>query len=156
MGVLDDNYWMGLALEEAKAAYRLGEVPVGAVLVLGDELLARAHNLREATGDPTAHAEILAMREAGQKQGGWRLTGTTLYVTVEPCIMCAGALVWARVARLVYGTPDAESRGSGLPLRSGAGRRLNHRLEVTSLVRAAECRGSHAGFLSPTERWVSG
>ncbi|HOB21435.1 MAG TPA: tRNA adenosine(34) deaminase TadA [Bacillota bacterium] len=147
MGVLlDDNYWMGLALEEAKAAYRLGEVPVGAVLVLGDELLARAHNLREATGDPTAHAEILAMREAGQKQGGWRLTGTTLYVTVEPCIMCAGALVWARVARLVYGTPDPKAGAVDSLYDLVWDRRLNHRLEVTSLVRAAECRALMQDF----------
>lgn len=138
--VFDDNYWMGLALQEAKAAFAIGEVPIGAVLVRGQELLARTHNLRETTGDPTAHAEILAMRRAGEAQGGWRLLGTTLYVTVEPCIMCAGALIWSRVERLVYGTADPKAGAVDSLFDLLRDKRLNHQLQVTAQVRSEECK----------------
>jgi tRNA(adenine34) deaminase len=138
--VLNDNYWMGLALEEAQKAFAIGEVPVGAVLVRGNELLARTHNLRETTGDPTAHAEILALRTAGERQGGWRLAGTTLYVTVEPCTMCAGALVWSRVERLVYGTADPKAGAVDSLFDLVRDSRLNHRLQVTASVRREECK----------------
>ncbi len=144
--LFDDNYWMGLALEEAKAAFAKDEVPIGAVLVEGQELLARTHNLRETTGDPTAHAEVLALREAGIAKGGWRLTGTTLYVTVEPCIMCAGALIWARVERLVYGTADLRAGAVDSLFDLLRDSRLNHRLEVKGQVRSGECKALMQDF----------
>ncbi len=99
---------MGLALDEARQALAEGEVPVGAVLTWDDEVLARAHNLREQTGDPTAHAEILALRAAARLTGDWRLSECTLYVTLEPCAMCAGAILNARLARVVFGAYDAQ------------------------------------------------
>lgn len=132
--------YMQLALKEAKMAADYGEVPVGAIIVKGDEVIACAHNLREQTGDPTAHAEILALRDAAQKLGGWRLSGTQLYVTIEPCPMCAGAMVLARIDTLIYGTSDikwgAVESIFNVPNHPG----LNHRIDVTSGVLANECR----------------
>src|SRR5690554_7951293 len=97
------------ALAEAQKAFDKGEIPIGAVIVQNDSIIARDHNRREELHDPTAHAEVLVMREAGKLLGGWRLPETTLYVTIEPCPMCAGALVQARVGRVVYGAPDIEA-----------------------------------------------
>lgn len=134
-----DHYFMGLALEQATQAFKFGEVPIGAVIVRGDEVLAQAHNRRELDNDPTAHAEILAIRQAASAVGSWRLTGTTIYVTIEPCPMCAGALVWARVSRLVYGGLDAKAGAVHSLMNVVQDPRLNHTLEVTAGVREDEC-----------------
>ncbi|MBV9661846.1 MAG: nucleoside deaminase [Acidimicrobiales bacterium] len=130
---------MGLALDEARAASASGEVPVGAVVVVGGEVVAAAGNQREAGPDPTAHAEILALRQAAVALGTWRLTAATLYVTLEPCPMCAGALVAARVGRLVFGAPDPKAGSCGTLYNLCADPRLNHELAVKGGVRAVEC-----------------
>jgi len=130
---------MGLCLEEAKQAFAEGEVPIGALIVKDGVIVAKAHNRRELDGDPTAHAEILAIRAAAQALGGWRLTGTTMYVTIEPCPMCAGALVWARVSRLVYGAPDLKAGAVHSLMNIVQDERLNHVLEVRAGVREDEC-----------------
>jgi tRNA(adenine34) deaminase len=129
-----DDAWMALALEEAERAARLGEVPVGAVLVRDETLLARAHNLRETLRDPTAHAELLAVRDAARRVNSWRLSGTTLYVTLEPCAMCAGALVLARVDRLVFAARDEKSGAVTSLYHIPTDPRLNHRMDVTAGV----------------------
>jgi tRNA(adenine34) deaminase len=132
---------MGLALDEARAAGVRGEVPVGAVIVAGDRVVARAGNGRETTGDPTAHAELVAMRAAAAAagRGGWRLLDTTLYVTLEPCPMCAGALVAARVGRLVFGAADPKAGACGSLYNLCADPRLNHELPVVAGVLGDEC-----------------
>ena len=134
-----DERFLRLAMEEARAAYALGEVPVGAVLVLEGGVVARGHNLRETNADPTAHAELLVLREAAHLLDSWRLDGSTLYVTLEPCFMCAGALVNARVARLVFGASDPKAGAVGSLADVARDARLNHRLEVRSGLLAAEC-----------------
>ena len=136
---LDDEKYMKIALTQAEKAYREGEVPVGAVLVKNGAILAQQFNRREALYDATAHAEILALREAGERLGGWRLSNTTLYVTLEPCPMCAGALVLARVERLVFGTFDPKGGGAGSLYDIPRDTRLNHRLDVTTGVLENEC-----------------
>ncbi len=131
-----DTLWMGRALEQARAAAVRGEVPVGAVLVKDGRLLAEAHNRTVTTADPTAHAEIVTLREGARRLGDWRLLDTTLYVTLEPCAMCAGALVLGRVPRLVYGAADPKAGmvdTLGDLLRD---ERLNHRAEVTAGILA--------------------
>jgi tRNA(adenine34) deaminase len=139
-GAIDDLGWMRVALGEAERAAAAGEVPVGAVVVSSaGELLGAAHNRRESERDPTAHAELLAIRGAAQRLGGWRLDGATVYVTLEPCAMCAGALVLARVARLVYGAADPKAGYCGSLGDLVRDARLNHRLEVASGVLAEEC-----------------
>jgi tRNA(adenine34) deaminase len=135
---MDDEAWMRRALAAAERAAGLGEVPVGAVVVCGDELIAEAHNRREIDADPLAHAELLAIREAARRIGGWRLTGCTMYVTLEPCAMCAGALVNARVERLVYGAADPKAGYCGTLGDLTRDPRLNHRVEVVGGVLAAE------------------
>jgi tRNA(adenine34) deaminase len=131
---------MRLALAEAAAAEPAGEVPVGAVVVdASGEVLARSHNQREATNDPTAHAEIAALRRASAALSSWRLEGCTLVVTLEPCTMCAGASVLARVARVVYGAVDPKAGAVGSLWDVVRDRRLNHRPEVVSGVLAEEC-----------------
>ncbi|MCW2668604.1 MAG: CMP/dCMP deaminase zinc-binding protein [Frankiales bacterium] len=128
---------MRLALEEAAAARTHDDVPVGAVVLGADgTVLARAHNEREATGDPTAHAEVLALRAAARSLGSWRLDGCTLVVTLEPCTMCAGAIVLSRVARVVYGAVDEKAGAAGSLWDVLRDRRLNHRPEVLSGVLA--------------------
>jgi tRNA(adenine34) deaminase len=134
-----DDRLMRLALEEAGAAAARGDVPVGAVVVRGDEVVARAGNAREREQDPTAHAEILALRQAARAVGSWHLEGCLLYVTLEPCAMCAGALVLARIDRLVLGAADPKAGFAGSLgdiVRDG---RLNHEVEVTVGVLAEEC-----------------
>jgi tRNA(adenine34) deaminase len=132
---------MRLALREAARAGRAGEVPVGAILVdAGGEVIARAHNRPVATSDPTAHAEIVALRRAARRFGNYRLPGTTLYVTVEPCPMCAGALVQARVARVVFGATDPKGGAARTLYRILDDPRLNHRAEVVGGVLESECR----------------
>ncbi len=135
-----DQQWMRAALEEAALAAREHEVPVGAVAVLEGELLARDHNRSIQLSDPTAHAEMLVLREAGRVLDNYRLGGVELYVTIEPCAMCAGALIWARVARLVYGAADEKAgavHSRATLLEAG---RFNHRVEVVAGVAEPECR----------------
>nr|WP_242823322.1 tRNA adenosine(34) deaminase TadA [Thermaerobacter subterraneus] len=137
---------MAEALAEARRALALGEVPVGAVAVYQDAIIARGHNLRERLGDPTAHAEILVLREAAARLGGWRLEGVTLYVTLEPCPMCAGAIVLARVPRLVYGARDPKAGAAGSLMNLVQHDRLNHRVELRSGVLADASAALLRGF----------
>ncbi len=130
---------MRLALAEAESAAAMGEVPVGAVVVRGDEVVGRGHNRREVDADPLGHAELLAIREASRAIDGWRLSGCTLYVTLEPCAMCAGALVNSRVDRLVYAAADPKAGFCGSLGDLARDERLNHRLEVTAGVLGTEC-----------------
>ena len=137
---MDDRGWMRVALGEAERAAAAGEVPVGAAVVsAAGELLAAAHNRRESDQDPLAHAEVLAIRAAAARLGGWRLDGATMYVTLEPCAMCAGALVLARVQRLVFGAADPKAGYCGSLGDLTRDQRLNHRLEVASGLLADEC-----------------
>ncbi|MDR1604048.1 MAG: tRNA adenosine(34) deaminase TadA [Gracilibacteraceae bacterium] len=131
--------WMQMALTEARAAAQAGEAPVGAVIVRAGTLLARAHNERETTGDPTAHAEIIAIRRAAAALGRWRLDDAVLYVTLEPCPMCAGAIVAARLRQLVYGARDEKGGGVDSVMRILAPGIWNHQVEVTAGVREEEC-----------------
>jgi tRNA(adenine34) deaminase len=135
---LDDRAFMGLALDEARKAGERGEVPVGAVLVADGEVLAARGNERELRHDPTAHAEMLVLRDAAALAGGWRLRDATLYVTLEPCTMCAGALVLARVKRLVYGADDPKAGAAGSILNVVDHPALNHRPEVRAGLLEAE------------------
>lgn len=139
--MLSDRAYMEMAIAEAHLAMAQGEIPIGAVLV-DDEggVLSRAHNRREAAHDATAHAEILAIREAGRRLGHWRLTDCTLYVTLEPCPMCAGALVMGRLARVVYGVPDARAGAVESIFNVPGHPALNHRVAVTAGVLEEECR----------------
>jgi tRNA(adenine34) deaminase len=122
-----DEYFMRLALREAERALEHDDVPIGCVVVCGGEVVGAAPNERELRGDPTAHAEVLALREASQALGGWRLSDTVLYVTLEPCAMCAGAIVLARVPRVVWGAPDPKAGAAGSVLDILGEPRLNHR-----------------------------
>jgi tRNA(adenine34) deaminase len=132
--------WMRAAITEARTAGQADDVPVGAVVVdSSGAIVGRGHNVREVNGDPTGHAEIVALREAAATRGGWRLDGCTLVVTLEPCTMCAGALVLARVARLVFGADDPKAGAVGSLWDVVRDRRLNHRPEVVSGVLAADC-----------------
>jgi tRNA(adenine34) deaminase len=134
----DDERWMRLALEEARTAEALGEVPVGAVIVREGELVARGHNLTHTRQDPSAHAEMVAIRRAAEAIGHWRLLGCTLYVTLEPCAMCSGAIVLARIPRLVYAAPDPKAGMSGSLENLVQYPRLNHRVDLTAGVLAGE------------------
>ena len=125
-----DRDYMRLALEQARKAAAQGEVPIGAVLVRDDQVVAQAHNFRELWQDPTAHAEVVAIREAAIQSGSWRLTDTTLYVTLEPCAMCIGAIILARIPRLVFGALDPKAGACGSIIDLPAERRFNHRVEV--------------------------
>jgi tRNA(adenine34) deaminase len=135
----EDLNFMRMALGEAEVAFEEGEVPVGAVLVKEGKVIHSAHNLRECMKDPSAHAEILALRAGTKDSDSWRLADTTLYVTKEPCIMCAGAIVNARLARLVYGCRDPKAGGVDSLYRILGDARLNHQVEVTSGVLGDEC-----------------
>ena len=136
---VDDDLAMAAALDEAAAALTHGDVPIGAVVVVDGTVVARRHNERERTGDPTAHAELLAVRDAAAAVGdGWRLVDATVVVTIEPCAMCAGALLAARVRRLVFGAPDPKAGACGSVYNLCADPRLPHEIEVVSGVRAAE------------------
>jgi tRNA(Arg) A34 adenosine deaminase TadA len=143
---LDDLAAICLALDEARAAAAEGEVPIGAVIVADQKLIARAHNQPIALHDPTAHAEILALRAAAKHLDTYRLTGMSLYVTLEPCLMCVGALIHARVARVIYGAPDPKAGAFGSVFDLGRDGRLNHRLEVYGGVRADECAALLSDF----------
>ncbi len=143
-----DEDWMRLALDDADAAQARGEVPVGCVLVVDGALLARGSNGRERDADPTAHAEMVALRSAAAARASWRLESATAYVTLEPCAMCAGALVLARVARVVYGCNDPKAGAVTTMFGIGLDPRLNHRFEVTHGVLAEECAGRLREFFA--------
>jgi len=131
---------MGAALQEALRARDAGEVPIGAVVAVGADIVGRGFNQPITAGDPTAHAEIVAIREAAKQVGNYRLTDATLYVTIEPCLMCVGALVHARIATLVYGAAEPRTGAIASTVRGGELPGHNHRFEVVSGVREAECR----------------
>jgi len=137
----EDHYYMGLALDEARKSFSEGEVPVGALIVSKGEVFGRGRNRVEKECDPTSHAEMVAIREATSHIESWRLSGATLYVTLEPCTMCIGAIVLARIERLVFGCFDPKSGAVGSLYNIAAEERLNHKVLVTSGVRAAECSG---------------
>ncbi len=135
----DDSHWMELALEQAHIAVAEGEVPVGALVIKDGQIVGRGHNRNLQQNDPTAHAEVMAMREAASKLGNHRLPGCTLYATIEPCAMCAGAMVHARLSRLVFGAFDPKAGAAGSVLEVLNHPRLNHKLEITPGVLAEEC-----------------
>lgn len=145
---MTDAEAMGLALVEARGALEHGDVPVGALALVGGEVVAADHNRREELGDPTAHAELLVLRKAARAVGGWRLGDVTLVVTLEPCPMCAGALVAARLGRLVFGTPDPRAGACGSIYNLCSDPRLNHDVPVTHGVRAAEAAELLARFFA--------
>jgi tRNA(adenine34) deaminase len=151
---MNDEHWMSIALEEARAAAVAGDVPVGAVIVVDGRIVARGRNRREVDRDPTAHAEIVALREAAQVIGHWRVEGT-LIVTQEPCPMCAGALVNARIARLVFGCSNPKAGAVTTLYQIVTDPRLNHRIAVTGGVRAAECTAVLQQFFAELRRGPS-
>lgn len=134
-----DQQFMALAIEQAHYAAAAGEVPVGAVLVRDGQMLAKAFNQPIGLHDPSAHAEMQVLRAAGQIEGNYRLPGTTLYVTLEPCVMCAGAMLHARVGRVVYGAPDPKTGAAGSALNVFANHQINHQTQVEGGVLAEEC-----------------
>jgi tRNA(adenine34) deaminase len=148
VGIEAHERLMELAIERARDAQRHGDVPIGAVLARDGEPLAAAGNERELRRDPTAHAEILAIRAAAEALGGWRLPGTTLYVTLEPCAMCAGAIVLARIPAVVFGASDPKGGAAGSVLDVLSEPALNHRPEVTAGVMEAECAALLGGFFA--------
>ncbi|MBE6411473.1 MAG: nucleoside deaminase [Opitutales bacterium] len=137
--VRDDEFFMKLAYNQALKAWKLGEVPVGAVIEYGGEVIAQAHNTVEQSQDPTAHAEILAITQASAKIGDWRLNGATLYVTKEPCPMCSGASIMARLSRVVYAVPDSKMGFLGGALSTHEVPTLNHHLQITQGILQDEC-----------------
>jgi len=141
-----DEQYMRMAIDQAYIAEENGDVPIGCVIVHENRVIARAQNQREQLQDPTAHAEIIALTQAAEAIGSWRLEGCTLYVTLEPCPMCAGALVLGRLARLVYGTDDPKTGAVKSLYNIVQDRRLNHQLEVTSGVMADDCRAQLQAF----------
>ncbi len=152
----DDAYWMNAALDEARLAVDEGEVPVGAVVVQDGRIVGRGHNSIESQRDPTAHAEVLAIGAACRSLGVPRLTEATIYVTMEPCSMCAGAMVLARIKRLVYGCPDPKSGYAGSLGNLLDDPSLNHRAAVTSGVLREECAGLVQSFFSRLRNSASG
>ena len=153
---IHDSQFMELALQQARLAPLVGEVPIGAVLVSDNQVIASAHNYREISQDPTAHAEILIIRKAAEQLKTWRLTNTTLYVTLEPCPMCAGAIVQARIARLVFGAWDPKAGACGSILDIPSERRLNHRVQVTGGLREEDSRGLLQEFFRTKRETLSG
>ena len=137
--MMDDEHWMREAIAQAHLARSIGEVPIGAVIVRDGEIISAGYNLRETLHDPTAHAEMIAIRKASEKLGAWRLLGCTLYVTLEPCPMCAGAILQARVERVVYGAADPKAGCAGSLMDLLQDSRFNHRLPWRSGVLKEEC-----------------
>ncbi|HOQ05097.1 MAG TPA: tRNA adenosine(34) deaminase TadA [Anaerohalosphaeraceae bacterium] len=141
-----DEQYMRMAIDQAYIAEENGDVPIGCVIVYEDRVIARAYNQREQLNDPTAHAEIIVLTQAAEYIGNWRLNGCTIYVTLEPCPMCAGALVLARLDRLVYGTDDPKTGAVRSLYNIVQDPRLNHRLEVTAGILADDCRAQLQAF----------
>ncbi|GAA4706467.1 tRNA adenosine(34) deaminase TadA [Brevibacillus fulvus] len=135
----DHQYFMELAIEEAKKAMALGEVPIGAVIVKDGEVIGSGYNLRETEKDPTLHAEMIAIRQASERLGGWRLIGCSLYVTLEPCPMCAGAIVQARIEQVVYGAADPKAGCAGTLMNLLEEPRFNHQVPVVAGIKGEEC-----------------
>lgn len=144
----DDAYWMGKAIAQAKRAEAIGEVPIGAVLVRDGAVIARGHNLRESSQDPSAHAELIAIRKAARKLGSWRLSGATLYVTLEPCTMCMGAVILSRLERVVFGSFDPKGGAAGSLFDLSNDKRLNHSVTLTPGVRGAETSALLSNFFA--------
>ncbi|HKX27150.1 MAG TPA: tRNA adenosine(34) deaminase TadA [Blastocatellia bacterium] len=140
LDVILDEFFMGFALDEARQAREAGEIPIGAVVVVDNQIVGSGHNRPIGLHDPTAHAEVLALREAAHQIGNYRLTGATLYVTIEPCAMCAGAIVNARIKRLVYGAADSRAGAVDSVFQICSHSSLNHQVEVTSGVSAEASR----------------
>ncbi|GIQ70834.1 tRNA adenosine(34) deaminase TadA [Xylanibacillus composti] len=136
---MDDERWMQAAIEEAKLAEQKGEVPIGAVIVKNGSIIGRGHNLRESSLDPTTHAEMIAIREASKNLSAWRLLDSTLYVTLEPCPMCAGAILMSRVNRVVFGATDPKAGCAGTLMNLLQDQRFNHTCELTAGVMADVC-----------------
>ncbi len=141
-----DAFFMAKAIKEAQKAAKKGEVPIGAVMVRGQEVISAAHNLRESAYDPLAHAEMIVLRRASKQLKSWRLEGTTLYVTLEPCLMCMGAIIQARVPRLVFAAFDPKAGACGSLYDPSNDSRLNHRVSVTSRVMELEATTLLKGF----------
>lgn len=136
----DDEKYMRLAIDQAEIAGRIGEVPIGAVITdKSRRIISSGHNLRESTNDPTAHAEIIAIKKAGEELSSWRLDGATIYVTIEPCVMCMGAIILARIGRLVFGARDPKAGAVISVYNIGSENKLNHRIEFTEGVCRNEC-----------------
>jgi len=153
---MSDIHFMLEALQEARKAFEKEEVPVGAVIVKDGEIIARGHNLRESLQDPTAHAEMLAIRAAAASSGRWRLSDCTIYVTLEPCAMCAGAMVLARLQRLVYSADDPKAGAVNSLMNLVSDSRLNHQIEVKSGVMARECGNLLREFFSRKRNKLTG
>ncbi len=146
------EHYMQLAIEQARQAEAAGDVPVGAVIVRDGQLVAAAHNQREQLGDPTAHAEMIAITQAAEAVGSWRLTGCTLYVTLEPCPMCAGAILQARLPQLIYGAADPKAGAVETLYRLLADPRMNHQTEVLAGLLGAECGKLLSDFFAEQRR----
>ena len=152
LDISNDELWMNLALRYAKKAGSRGEVPVGSVLVLNNSIVSYGYNLREKLQSPLGHAELIALERASGKLGAWRLSGTTLYVTLEPCLMCAGAIVQSRVQRVVFGTWDPKGGALESLYKVGEDIRLNHRFQVTGGVLSGECAQLLSDFFRSRRR----
>lgn len=140
------------ALKEAGKAFKKGEVPIGAVLVLNGKVIGRGHNLKETSANPIAHAEIIAIKKAAERLGAWRLLNSTIYVTLEPCLMCMGALIQARVKRLVFGSYDPKAGACGSVYDVSNDKRLNHRIEVATGAMSGECEKILKDFFKDLRR----
>ena len=146
MNLTDDTTYMQAAIAEAQLARAKGEVPIGAVIVHAGQIIGRGHNLRETSNDPTSHAEMVAIRQAAEAIGHWRLLETTLYVTLEPCVMCMGAIILARIPRLVYSCRDPRAGAVGSIYDFSSDERFNHKVEVVEGVLGEECSRMLSGF----------
>ena len=146
MNLTDDTTYMQAAIAEAQVAGAKGEVPIGALIVHEGQIIGRGHNLRETSNDPTSHAEMVAIRQAAEAIGHWRLLETTLYVTLEPCVMCMGAIILARIPRLVYACRDPRAGAVGSIYDFSSDERFNHKVEVVEGVLGAECSVLLSGF----------
>ena len=146
MNLTNDTTYMQAAIAEARLARAKGEVPIGAVIVHAGQIIGRGHNLRETSNDPTSHAEMVAIRQAAEAIGHWRLLETTLYVTLEPCVMCMGAIILARIPRLVYACRDPRAGAVGSIYDFSSDERFNHKVEVVEGVLGAECSALLSGF----------
>jgi len=155
-GINADEFFMNFALAEAAQAGAVGEVPVGAIVVIENQIVGRGANRPIGWTDPTAHAEIVALREAARRIGNYRLTEATLYVTIEPCAMCAGAIINARIRRLVYGAADVRAGGVASVFQICTSSSLNHQVEITAGVLAAECRELMQAFFKARRKGKAG